>query len=233
MDSASINNVPLSLDAIEPPPRAARFPSFVGLARDLHDILDRLDLWVIGAGGIGLPICSHVAQLQPRALTIVDPDYFQAENLLSQRIAPDALGSNKAEYAGRLCRQLSPRTRVRTVVGRAENLPLGALCHADLVFLATDNLTVEVGVAQCCLHAGVPLVQAAVDGNMLVAQIRFCGHADGGGPCLVCAFGPAEWAHVNRETVFSCHGGNHDDAQPQPASRAATRSVWRSCVRSR
>jgi hypothetical protein len=94
--------------------------------------------------------------------------------------------------------------------------------------LATDNLGVEVDVAQRCLHAGVPLVQASVAGEFLVAQIRFCRNTDGTGPCLACGFGTAEWQHVN-QTIFSCQGGDLDDARPQMPNLAATRSTSSLC----
>ena len=185
---------------------------------------------VIGGGSVGKVICSQIAQLHPRSLTIVDPAALQDENLLNQCITPDAIGSNKAEYVGQWCAQMSPNTRVPAVyAGRTEDLPLAALClAAEIVMLATDNLGVEVDVAQRCLHAGVPLVQASVAGEFLVAQIRFCGNTDGTGPCLACGFGPSEWQHVN-QTIFSCEGGDLDDAQPQPANLAATRSTSSLC----
>lgn len=229
MPSTVIQDVPCPPQVMDVPARAVRFPDFVGLNRDLHQILDELDVYAIGTGAVGMDIATAVAQFQPRSLTLVDPDSYVPENLLTQRITADAIGSNKADYVGRLCARISPRTRVRMFPGRAEDLPLGALSSAHFVFLATDNLSVEVEVSQRCLHAGVPLVQASVGGEMLVAQIRFCGNADGNGPCLACGFGTAEWEHVNRESVFSCQGGYDDDVRPQPANRVATRSVGPLC----
>jgi molybdopterin/thiamine biosynthesis adenylyltransferase len=227
--NAEFQDVPRPQHAVTPPPRVARFPELVGLTRDLHRILDELELLVIGAGSVGKRFVLHAAQLQPRSLTIVDPACYKQENLLNQWITPDAIGRNKAEYVGQICTQISPNTRVRVFAGRAEELPLDALCSTGFVMLATDNLGVEVDVGQRALNNGVPLVQASVAGEFLVAQIRFCGNADDDSPCLACGFGPAEWGHVHQETVFSCQGGEYDEARQQPANRAATRSTSSLC----
>jgi molybdopterin/thiamine biosynthesis adenylyltransferase len=229
VNSREIKEILRPDDANDPPPRSVRLPSFIGLDRDLFRILDALEVCVVGAGSVGLPICTHLAQLSPRSLLIVDPHVFKRENLRTQRITPDAVGINKATYTGQLCKRISPRTSVLVYEGRAEELPFDALCSMDLVMLAGDNLTLEVDVAQRCLHGGVPLIQSSVAGESLVAQIRFCANRDGNGPCLACAFAQLEWAALNRETVYSCEGAVTADATPQPANRAATRSVGFLC----
>jgi molybdopterin/thiamine biosynthesis adenylyltransferase len=212
------------------PHRAERFPNLVGQRRNLHVILDELEATIIGAGSVGRPICLHFAQLQPRSLTIVDPGIYKSENLLNQQITSEAIGRSKAEVVGELCAQISPRTRVRVFAGRVEDLPMTALCSSSIVMLATDNLGAEVDVAQRSLHASVPLVQASVAGEMLVAQIRFCENRESGDACIACGYGLAEWQHLHNETRFSCQGGEYSSARPQPVNGAPTRSFSFLCA---
>src|SRR5262249_3239740 len=137
---------------------------------------------------------------------IVDRGRFKPESLLTQPIAPDDLGNPKAESTGRLCKRISPQTAVAAWDGPVEELGTLAFADVDFVVLATDNLAAEVEVGQRCLGWRKPLVHASVHGETLVAQVRFFANANGEGPCPACAFGAAEWAHLNQETTFSCEG---------------------------
>ena len=47
------------------------------------------------------------------------------------------------------------------------------MAEADVVFLATDNLAVEVDASHQFRLLGIPIVQASVHGETLVAQVRF------------------------------------------------------------
>jgi hypothetical protein len=108
--------------------------------------------------------------------------------------------------------------------GPVQALSPAALADVDAVLLATDNLAAEVEVGQRCVWLRRPLLQASVHGDTLVAQVRLFRNADGEGPCPACAFGPAEWAHLNRETTFSCEGRAGGRAAGQTIT-APTRSV--------
>jgi molybdopterin/thiamine biosynthesis adenylyltransferase len=206
------------------PPRGDRLPSFHGQAGGAAAALDSLRVAVVGAGSVGRPAALALARLQVGEIRVVDPGRYKPESLLTQPISPADLGQPKAANTARLCRELSPRTRVAAFDSAAQALPPAALADVDAVLLATDNLAAEVEVGQRCLWLGRPLLQASVHGDTLVAQVRFFRNAGGAGPCPACGFGPAEWAHLNRETTFSCEGRGAGPAAGRTVA-APTRSV--------
>jgi molybdopterin/thiamine biosynthesis adenylyltransferase len=190
--------------------RGARLPSFLGAQGVPDAVLDALRVAVIGLGSVGRNIALHLARLMIASLWLVDPGRFKAESLLTQPIGPADVAEPKASNAGRLCKQISPRTRVFALDGPVQSLNALALADADVVLLATDNLAAEVDVGQRCLHLARPLAQASVHGATLLAQVRLFANRDASGPCPACLFGPLEWGHLNRETTFSCQGAGHD-----------------------
>jgi molybdopterin/thiamine biosynthesis adenylyltransferase len=191
-----------------PIPRAdARMPRFLSRSGSPDATrLQRLEVALIGAGAVGRNVALHLARLAPATLWIVDPGRYKPESLLTQTIGPDDVGQSKALNVARLCKAISPATRVRAFEGSFEALETTALLDAGLVVLATDNLRAEVQVGQRCIHLQRPLVQASVHGDTLTSQLRFFSNASAAGPCPACGFTAEEWTHLNRSTSFSCEG---------------------------
>ena len=77
----------------------------------------------------------------------------------------------KASSLGRIAKAVSPGTQVYVLDGAVEALDLTWFKDADFVILATDNLNAEITVGQHCLWLGIPLIQAAVHGDTLVAYL--------------------------------------------------------------
>jgi molybdopterin/thiamine biosynthesis adenylyltransferase len=228
MPDAPWSEITLDLAAHAPlefrPQRGSRLPQFLGGRADAGPILDSLQIGVVGLGSVGRNLALHLARLQIGGLWLIDRGRFKAESLLTQPIGTGDVGEGKAANAGRVCKQLSPATRVHVWDGAVEALPAIALLGADLVALATDNLTAEVDVGQRCLWLQKPLIQASVHGETLVAQARFFNNSNGEGPCPACAFGRPEWAHLNQETTFSCEG-TVTEKPTRTIQTAPTRSV--------
>ena len=205
---------------------AARLPRFVDCAGDVSELLAAAWIVVVGAGSIGLAVVQHLARAGIGALTIVDRGVLKNESVLTHPIPPQATGRPKAEYAGEVATAIATEARVGVHQGTFEDLAVDALLGADLVVLATDNLAVEIAVGQRCLNLGMPLLQASVQGNLLVAQLRtFTGGRDGDGPCPACLFGATEWQQVSSESRFACDGSSADRGQ----SLAPTRSTASLC----
>ena len=186
--------------------REARMPHFLGLDGPPGEVLDRLRVMILGAGSVGGQIAQHVARLQAREIWIVDPAKLKDTSLLTHQISPAAVGKPKAAYWGRLCKAISPNTRVWTFAGHVQSVPMTAFGKVDLAVMATDNLAAEIEVGQRCMRHGVPLIQASVHGDTLVAQVRYWSNRDGQGACPCCAFSDREWGHVSKETEFRCSG---------------------------
>ncbi len=187
-------------------PRSARMPIFIGAHRAVDAALDALRVMIVGNGSVGGAVAMHLARLQIKELRLVDPSRFKRESFLTHLIDPKVTGS-KALHWGRLCKSISPATRVYTYVGPVEALGMCDFAAVDLVVMATDNLAAEVHLGQRCIHLCKPLLQASVYGDALVAQVRLWQNHDGSGPCPRCAFGEEEELHMYRHTKFTC-GGN-------------------------
>jgi hypothetical protein len=149
-------------------------------------------------------------------LWLVDRGRYKAESLLTGAVGPEDVSAAKASNTARLCKALSQRTRVLAFDGPVEALPLTAFAGADVVALATDNLSAEVEVGQRCQRLQVPLVQASVHGESLVAQVRLFTNRGGAGACPACGFTADEWAHLNRESRFSCEPGARRETVAPP-----------------
>lgn len=209
-------------------PLATRLPSFVGMEVSPHEVLGRLRVMVVGAGSVGHLVALHLARLQVGEIRIVDPSpRHKAEGLLTHAaLPPSALGKPKALWCARQCKRLSQMTGVFALCSPVQSLPLAGLQGLDLVVLATDNVAAEVEAARRAMRHGVPLVQGAVYGEMLVATARFWTNADPAGPCPVCALSAQEWQSVSSQTYFRCSGnGAAADAEEIVAPTMSTSSL--------
>ncbi|MGQ0612481.1 MAG: HesA/MoeB/ThiF family protein [Planctomycetaceae bacterium] len=131
---------------------------------------------IVGAGGIGSPVAWILREAGVEAITVVDPDGVELENLHRQILFRDEdLGRAKAEVlAGRL-RVEGRRLRVERQNGPA--LLKGRACVVD----GTDSFASKMLLNDLCLDAGVPLVHAGAAGfRGQVLLVRR------GGPCLRC-----------------------------------------------
>ena len=200
------------LDPGEPPAdvpsRGARMPQFLSLAKsvDPASILSQLRVAFLGVGAVGRVACEQIARLGVDTIWICDHAKYKSESLLTQPITPDEVGQSKAEAVGRMVKRLSPSTNVYVYDGAFESLDATAFADAAVVCLATDNIRAEVECGQHCLHLGKPLVQAAVHGPTLTAQVRFWGNVSADGPCPACGLTKQERVALANEVHYSCDG---------------------------
>lgn len=212
------------------PARDARMPVLIGTAPgEAAAAVRELVVVVLGQGAVGRGVAIALARMGVARLLLVDPAIYKPESLLTQPIAVDDVGEHKAASTARLCKQLSPGTRVFYRIGRLEDLDVADFRGVDAMVLATDNLRAEVAAAQLAVHLEMLLIHAAVHGESLTAQVRCFSNAGPDSPCGVCLYGAAEWSLVNRETRFSCEAAA--DARPAAStSSAPTSSVSALCA---
>jgi molybdopterin/thiamine biosynthesis adenylyltransferase len=209
-------------------PLQARLPRFVNAPPDAETRFATLRIGLVGVGSVGRSLALHLARLHPQRLVCVDPGKLKAESLLTHPCLPEDVWEPKASNLALYLKNLSPGTRVFACDGPVQSLDLTALADCDVVFLSTDNLLAEVETAQRCLWLGVPLIQASVEGSMLVAQIRVFLHQEALGPCLVCGFSRVEKRALNEETKFSCEGPDSRAAEAE-GTHPPTRSLSALC----
>lgn len=144
---------------------------------------------VIGAGGLGSPVCLYLAAAGVGELVIVDHDTVDLSNLQRQVAHRTAdIGRPKAESAADACRAINPRVRVTPMVAQADDAALATLlAGAACVLDCCDNFATRAAVNRACHAARVPLVSGAairMEGQLAVFDFRA---ADT--PCYACLYG--------------------------------------------
>jgi len=230
---AKLKEIHLRGRAAQAPDPAARFPALVEIGPGGTALLRRARLCVIGVGSVGAMILAHLARLCPALLFIVDRARYKPESVLTDAcVDPAAVGRQKAVVAAHRAKQVSPRSRVMSFAGAFEDLSPADLHEArfDALFLAGDNLFLEVAVAQRCLHLGIPLYHAALHGETLAAETRVYDLAgSASGPCPICSYSDREWSEVGGDAAFSCAPESRAARVPDPA-RPATMSFSYLCA---
>ncbi len=156
---------------------------------------------IVGAGGLGSPLCLYLAAAGVGTLGIVDHDRVDASNLQRQVLFGESdIGKNKAVRAAARLRDLNPytRTRVYEQALTAANA-LEIIADYDLVIDATDNFPTRYLINDACVILGKPDIYGSI--------FRFEGQASvfnyEGGPCYRCLY-PEPPAHGR---VPSCAEG--------------------------
>lgn len=151
---------------------------------------DTRGVLVVGAGGLGCPALTVLAQSGVTRFTLVDDDSVDVSNLQRQILFEERdVGRAKVEVAATRIVALSPfseRVQVSAMHDRfvPENAQQLAAGHA-LIVDGSDNFASKFLVADVARLCVLPVVQAGA--------VRFGGWAlavagDGSGPCIRCLF---------------------------------------------
>jgi molybdopterin/thiamine biosynthesis adenylyltransferase len=118
---------------------------------------------LVGAGGLGSPVGSLLAQSGVGELEVLDDDVIELSNLHRQTLFTAAdVGASKATVAAqRLAAISSGRTRVLAREQRLDpSTALALVAGFDVVVEGTDNFPSKFLTSDACALAGVPCVQA-------------------------------------------------------------------------
>lgn len=142
---------------------------------------------VIGAGGLGSPICLYLAAAGVGHLTVVDDDRVDTSNLQRQIIHRDAdLDRPKAQSAAAAMRALNPFITVEPLVARLEgDLAERLIASHDLILDGTDNFDTRYLVNRLAARLGKPLIAGAI--TQWEGQVSLY-HPASGAPCFQCVF---------------------------------------------
>jgi len=146
---------------------------------------------VIGAGGLGSPVCLYLAAAGVGHITLVDDDEVDLTNLQRQIAHITArVGQTKVASAAEAMHAINPDIAIITHALRADEVMLATLVEAaDVVIDCSDNFATRHAVNRACVRHAKPLVAGAAirfDGQLSVYDTR-----DAASPCYACVF-PAD-----------------------------------------
>ncbi len=130
---------------------------------------------VVGAGGLGAPVCLYLAAAGIGTLGVADDDCVSLSNLQRQVIhTADRIGMMKTESARETIAALNAHVAVvpHAVRLTAANAP-GLLAGYDVAVDGSDNMATRYVLADACAALRIPLVTAAVgrfDGSVTVLK---------------------------------------------------------------
>lgn len=137
-----------------------------GIGQAGQEKIRRARVLVVGAGGLGSPVCTYLAGAGIGTLGIIDPDTVDVSNLHRQVLfREDEAGQPKAPLAARRLRRLNGEVRVETYAERlAEGNAAGIIGGYDVVVDACDNVATRYLVSDVTARLGKPYVYGAVGG---------------------------------------------------------------------
>ena len=141
---------------------------------------------VVGAGGLGAPVCLYLAAAGVGRITLADDDTVSLSNLQRQVIfRTRQCGQPKVAAAAQGMADLNPHVAVTTLSRRITAADTDLVGGHDLVIDGTDSFAVREAVNRACVAAGVPLISGAI--GQWEGQVTLYDPARGG-PCLTCLF---------------------------------------------
>ena len=174
----------LSDDELDRYARQLVLPQFGGLGQQR---LKAARVAVMGAGGIGSAVIPALACAGIGALTIVDSDRVELNNLPRQPIYTSSqVGMGKALLASHWVMSRNPHVEVKAIADRLDNDNAAEiLAGHHLVIDGTDNFATRLLVSDTCVALGLPLLSAAA--QQFQGQVAvFTGK-----PCYRCFVGDA------------------------------------------
>eukprot|EP00242_Pyramimonas_sp_CCMP2087_P007120 CAMPEP_0198199604 /NCGR_PEP_ID=MMETSP1445-20131203/2852_1 /TAXON_ID=36898 /ORGANISM="Pyramimonas sp., Strain CCMP2087" /LENGTH=327 /DNA_ID=CAMNT_0043869487 /DNA_START=140 /DNA_END=1120 /DNA_ORIENTATION=- len=142
---------------------------------------------VIGAGGLGSPVCLYLSAAGVGRLGIVDQDEVELSNLHRQIIHREAaVGTPKVESAAVTCRALnsSARISIHNCGLRPDNAVELVRGHTVVVD-CSDNPSTRYLINDACVVHGIPLVSGSAIG--MEGQLTVYHHGPTT-PCYRCTF---------------------------------------------
>ncbi len=166
---------------------------------------------VVGVGNIGSHLVPHLGRFPGIGrVTLIDPDIYEAKNLMSQDITPRDVKLSKASAQARRLRRINPDLQVHAIQDSVENVPMGQL-RCDLILACLDSKGARRYTNQLAWRLGVPWIDSGVAGDDLLARVNvYLPGAHAG--CLECAWNEGDYEVL--EQTYPCQ----DDGKASPGA---------------
>lgn len=182
-DVGQIDLPPLSAEEMG---RYSRHIMLPELGKSGQQKLKQARMLLVGAGGLGSPLCLYLAAAGVGTLGVIDPDTVEDSNLQRQILfGISDIGASKSERAVLRMRDLNPHldiTPYRETLS-AENA-LSIIRDYDLVIDGTDNFPTRYLVNDACVMLGKPNIYGSI--FRFEGQATLFNYEDG--PCYRCLY---------------------------------------------
>lgn len=137
-----------------------------GFGKRGQEMLGKARILVVGAGGLGVPVCQYLNAMGVGTLGIVDGDTVDRTNLHRQTAyRPEDQGKSKVAVLREALGRQNPDTQIRThqmFLGPSNALEL--LESYDLVVDATDRIPTRYLLDDACAIRDIPWIYGALHG---------------------------------------------------------------------
>ena len=151
-----------------------------------QELLGKARILVVGAGGLGVPVCQYLNAMGVGTLGIVDGDIIEETNLHRQpAYGPSDNGQAKISVLGRKLKEQNPETNIelhQTFLEPSNAMAL--LENYDLVVDATDRIPTRYLLDDACVIRRIPWIYGALHG--FEGQLSVFNYQ--GGPTYRCLF---------------------------------------------
>ena len=166
--------------------RYDRQVKLAGFGTKGQELLGKARILVVGAGGLGVPVCQYLNAMGVGTLGIVDGDTVDRTNLHRQTAyLPEDQGKPKVSVLKEVLEKQNPATQIKAYqmfLGPSNALEL--LAAYDLVVDATDRIPTRYLLDDACVIRDIPWIYGALhgfEGQLSVFNYR-------GGPTYRCLF---------------------------------------------
>ncbi|MYB30674.1 MAG: HesA/MoeB/ThiF family protein [Cenarchaeum sp. SB0663_bin_5] len=141
---------------------------------------------VVGAGGLGTPILTHLVAMGVGHVRVVDRDIIELTNLHRQTLYSDVdIGSPKVDAAASRLRRLNANVDIKTVpVSVNRRSARSVVDKSDIVIDALDSVDARYALNEACVDLGIPFVSGGAVGTSGQVFIVVPGKT----ACYECAF---------------------------------------------
>ncbi len=143
---------------------------------------------IIGAGGLGAPVCMYLAASGIGKITISDGDHVDLTNLQRQIVHfTQDIGKQKVLSAKETLKMLNPSTVVKAIPNRVNQTSIMELVEeTDIVIDCSDNFQTRHNINKACVKLGKPLVSGAA--IKFEGQISVFDNRVHDSPCYECLY---------------------------------------------
>lgn len=141
---------------------------------------------IVGAGGLGSPLCLYLAAAGVGHITVADDDKVSLSNLQRQVIfRSNQRGESKVKAAADNMQTLNPHINVTEWPHRISTADVEMIAGFDLVIDGTDSFASRTEINRACVAAKTPLIAGAI--SQWEGQVTLYDPTRGG-PCFSCLF---------------------------------------------